>query len=840
MTVPIDHRVPLTDNQWALWRNLVVRGAGFAAGGPAVLAAAASSTLADTVLDLTSEIERTRETALGALRAKLSSAADRAPLLDAIRLLKKQRSVAPRDEHGAALEPLRRLSALDEQLRTVHAQYGDAFERDLTRISDDLAGIGADQRFREALLWQNRQAVATAVDPIVRKEHGSDARNAKQRKQEEMIASYLQRYCLKNDTIGFFGPIGWASIASDGPALLVEPGRGLLADRRVYFESWAIDALAEVLAREPELECWLAPRLSYAVDFDGTHVHLPNGASLELRPDDAALVRECDGERTVEQIAAAITNSAASVANVLDRLRALRDRGVVSLGLTVPLSMHADRALHRVLERIGDPTLRQRLLASVEELLQARDRVASAAGNPCELERAMLDLESRFTRITGRESTRSAGQMYAGRTLVFEDCRRDLDMRIGRSVVDALGPPLSLLLASARWLTCDTARRYVAAFEDVYRTASGAAGNRPVTLAGFVERTHPVLFGTKGTFVHESVAILQQRWSEILRLDEHGRHATYSSESLRPAVQSAFDAAEPGWPLARFHSPDLMISARSVEDVRRGDYLLVVGEMHIASNTLGWANFLEQSLAAHELFRAFDRDLPQPRLEPVVPKALWPGQAARLLPSLLSPKDFRLLLSGDAYSPAGPEAVRIGSFVVERAANGRLVARSRDGRLEFDLLTVFAQALTWEVTNKFRIVAPRAHCPRITVDRLVVARESWTFDAGEIAFAREKNESQRFLDARRWARQNGFPRHAFVKIPVEPKPFYVDFDSPIYVNILAKAIRRGAQAGPSSVTITEMLPTPDHAWLVDADGNRYTSELRMVAVDLSADGLRAA
>jgi hypothetical protein len=29
-----------------------------------------------------------------------------------------------------------------------------------------------------------------------------------------------------------------------------------------------------------------------------------------------------------------------------------------------------------------------------------------------------------------------------------------------------------------------------------------------------------------------------------------------------------------------------------------------------------------------------------------------------------------------------------------------------------------------------------------------------------------------------------------------------------------------------------MLPDPDHAWLPDAEGRRYTSELRLVAVDL--------
>ena len=33
------------------------------------------------------------------------------------------------------------------------------------------------------------------------------------------------------------------------------------------------------------------------------------------------------------------------------------------------------------------------------------------------------------------------------------------------------------------------------------------------------------------------------------------------------------------------------------------------------------------------------------------------------------------------------------------------------------------------------------------------------------------------------------------------------------------------------MTVVEMLPAPDQAWLTDARGQRYTAELRMVAVD---------
>jgi hypothetical protein len=50
---------------------------------------------------------------------------------------------------------------------------------------------------------------------------------------------------------------------------------------------------------------------------------------------------------------------------------------------------------------------------------------------------------------------------------------------------------------------------------------------------------------------------------------------------------------------------------------------------------------------------------------------------------------------------------------------------------------------------------------------------------------------------------------------------------------MSRSLRRARRnAGDAAmVTVAEMLPTPDQVWLTDARGVRYTSELRMVAVD---------
>ena len=72
----------------------------------------------------------------------------------------------------------------------------------------------------------------------------------------------------------------------------------------------------------------------------------------------------------------------------------------------------------------------------------------------------------------------------------------------------------------------------------------------------------------------------------------------------------------------------------------------------------------------------------------------------------------------------------------------------------------------------------------------------------------------------------------FARVSFEMKPVYVDFESPVSVDVLAKFLRRGAkESSEMLVTVTEMLPTPRQCWLTDAEGKRYTSELRVIAVN---------
>jgi hypothetical protein len=600
----------------------------------------------------------------------------------------------------------------------------------------------------------------------------------------------------------------------------------------VYFEAWCIDMLAKALARDATLAPWMKPRRMPFIHVEGATLFQPGRPGETLPSPLAPILAACDGRWSAKELATRLLQDGSAPVRdeveVYGVLQILLQRRLISWTFEVPVQTHPELHLRAALEKIGEPNLRTHALSWLDRLEQKRDAVRAASGDVKRLDAALGDLEATFTALTGTASTRSPGTYYAGRTLVYVDCLRDVrDISIGADVLEALGEPLCLLLMSARWLTYEVAARFRPVFMETFAVLSRKSGSSVVDLPSFWFAALPkVRDGVIAAAVHRE---FQRRWSSVLDLQPAQSSVRYSTAEIRERVDHAFTAPGPGWAGARYHSPDLFIEAPSVEAICRGDYRVVLGELHVALNTLRHASCVAQHPSPHELFASLDRDIPQPRVVPVPPRqGAW--GTSRLHQGLVSRKDYRISFLQDLGGYPVSQALPMGSLLVE-VCDGELVTRSRNGKLRFSIIEVFADALTDLVFEGFEMVEPSPHTPRIAFDRMIVHRETWRFRASEMPFAWNRDEQKRFLGARRWWCSNRLPRFVFVKTPVG-RGFYVDFDSIPYVNILAKAARRAAEVEAEAlVTVTEILPTHTDLWLVDADGNHYTSEFRMVAVD---------
>ncbi|WP_439944197.1 lantibiotic dehydratase [Streptomyces sp. BBFR115] len=757
--------VPLGD-KWQLWRQFALRGPGFPADGVLRLAAPALARAAD---------------ALGP-RAALT---------------------------GPAWK-----------------DFEAAFDEAAVDGARELQRIAARPDFQAAVAWQNRAVLGRAVEPFVRWEPSAAGRTSGHRQREELVAHYWQRFCVKNDTIGFFGPVGWGSLDPDRPGVTVEPGEGLVARTEVYFSSWSIDELAKVLDADPRLREWVAPRRMPYLRIGAAAILLPGRPAQPATELELAALRLCDGRRPAREIRRELADRA-TPQQVEDLFDQLVRRRWIARNLEVPAGTHPERHLRRWLERVGDAPARRRGLGMLEVLERGRAAVAAAATGP-ELTAALAALEADFRELTDTAAARAKDSTTAPcRTLVYSDSVRAATATVGAEVLQAL-EPLDLLMTSAGWLTSQLASRVLARAEQVHERLSTATG-APVDLASFWFASMPVLHGDAAV---EAAALQHEfwrRWSAILRLREREGNVAVAAADIAGAVRAAFDKRPAGWTAARYLSPDVMLAADGPQAVERGEFELVLGELHVAINTLGASLFVHQHPAPAELFAQTDLDHPRPRLMPLLPKEHRARLSARVRHALVRPEDYQIALLDHGADPHRERTVPSAEAVVERQ-DGRLVVRLPDGAV-FGVLEVFAHVLTTLVIDLCRLLPEADHTPRITVDRLVLARETWRYAGAALDCVQDKKEARRFVRVRRWHAASGLPRFVFVTMPTEPRPFFVDFESPAYVNLFAKAVRRLARQDPEGrLTVTEMLPSPEQTWLTDAEGNRYTSELRFVAL----------
>ena len=699
------------------------------------------------------------------------------------------------------------------------------------RIVAAVEAIAEDERFQEAVLWQNRHAAHTGLRLWRERPGPAGGRNKRVRAREALVAKYWQRYCGKNDTVGFFGPVGWGRVDPAVESTSALPGPDLVERRTVGFETWCLVELARALAADDRLAAWLPPSISADCCLDGPLLHRPRQPPLRLSAAEAALLARCDGRTPARDIAHALAadpnGGVRREADVLLLLDVLRRRGIVRWDLEPPNHPSAQRRLRERLEAVGDPEVREPALAALDRLDRARAQVARAAG-PRELDARLGELAGTFTDLTSRPATRAGGEVYAARTLVYLDCRRGLELTVGRDVLDALAEPLALLLQSARWLTWETRRAYEAALADLYRELALEARSARVEMAELWHWSRELLFGGGALPVDPVLAAFRARWDDLLGLDGHGDLVEVSAASLRPRAAEAFAAPRPGWPAARYHSPDVQVAATSLEDIRAGRFEAVLGELHIAWNTLDSALFVGQHPDPGELLAAVEADVPEVRVLPLLPGD-WPRETVRMRQVLRRPSDLRLAI---APAPACSDHLPLAGLVVEEV-EGRLRARSRDGRHDLDLIDLYGAFLSMVVADAFRVLSRGPRRPRVRIDRLTVVRRTWSFRAADIGFTSERDEAARFLQARRWSVAAGLPRYVFVQVPGELKPFFVDLEGPVSVNVLTTFVRTARERGHGEepVTVVEMLPEPERCWLPDAEGRRYASELRLVAVD---------
>ncbi len=385
-----------------------------------------------------------------------------------------------------------------------------------------------------------------------------------------LVANYLQRYCAKNETIGFFGPMGWGRWVGGCPAIAVRPGSHIVRRTSVHFEYWAIDALAQSMWSDPEMWRLTAPCLNPWCRIDGLALVDVRGQTRILPLETAKILAMCDGSMTSAEISEALIADAELGFKTAEQVHAALYKlsGKRLIAFALPVAPDPEKALRRHIAGIADDGAKGRLSGRLDQLELALGKLCGSKGAD-ELSHAFAGLESCFPRITGAKSSRCHGKTYAGRSLAYEDCERDLDLELGPDILNQLGSPLAPILHSLRWLSNAMAESYRRHFLDFYDKSDAAKSRHPLPLGTALYPLQSLLLG----MVRDALAQFHRRWAELLRFYPDESNVSFSAGRLLEQVKDAFPSDFPGWPQARFHSPDILIAAESTDDISRGDFI---------------------------------------------------------------------------------------------------------------------------------------------------------------------------------------------------------------------------------------------------------------------------
>ena len=270
--------------------------------------------------------------------------------------------------------------------------------------------------------------------------------------------------------------------------------------------------------------------------------------------------------------------------------------------------------------------------------------------------------------------------------------------------------------------------------------------------------------------------------------------------------------------LRLFSSPDIMLCAPNLEALERGEYKIVLSEVH--ASVMLW----EAWMLAYPEFPQFARDLE-------AGMATLPGHERQAY--IIPPRQHRnFILEYPGYSIEAfsrsvkprEQVIPFGELNVARSADGvELEWGSRQQQLELSCappealhLAIFSAPIV-----RYEPMSLGRHTPRVEINGIVYQREKWRFEADELStFLGDAVGFELFLRCQEFREQLGCPEHVFVNASAEVKPFYLNWSNFFLLELLAHLARTNER-----LSVTEMLPLPEDCWLADEHGH-YMCELR--------------
>lgn len=636
-----------------------------------------------------------------------------------------------------------------------------------------------------------------------------DKRPSKIRTLEMRFYSYLQRFCSKNDTASFFGPMNYAKWDKEQLAnVKLESTVGKYSDRIVHYSFWMVKELAKRIAEEADFRPYLTPKLHPMCKYDHDKVsfihikkelHLPETFRKILQ----AIVTD---SHTLYELSHQLNLKMPTLNHYLKQLE---QKKMIILDIEIPSTIFDPFTyLYSWVQNLPPIDLKNEWLNILEQFVKYKEEVLTK--DLAYRQKVTAQMETLFEQVTHLPARRNQGQMYADRTLYYEECKGTInEMSFGKhfheDFMKRIKPIFDISAAYG-----DVLRNYYQTIaRRLFKKIQGQRSQIPY--CEFIYQSQALLEAEDIDLSFSPLEHFHQQLEQLVHIRQDNGVAKLSESDVR-----LFDRFRN---YAECHtSPDIMFSAKSIEALAKGDYKIVLGEVHqfIAM----WGSQLlfdperekvneeiNQMLEKLPMYRQLSVILNTRRHKGLIHES-FPGTIIQLFgaPSeranhVVEIRDLYVTEEGDELS------------LVDTNGNQHYLYNSGDENIH---LWAFAPSRVSSPAIQFT-----GHTPRIEINDVIFQRERWDIGAEELlTICNQEDPFLIYVEMQRLKQKFQLPRYLFFKVKSEKKPYYFDFENFFSVEMLHSLLKKNKE-----VSFIEMEPSPENLWLKD-DNGKYCFEMR--------------
>jgi DNA-binding HxlR family transcriptional regulator len=696
-------------------------------------------------------------------------------------------------------------------------QVESKFNQELSIKREQLKAYFDSEDFRQAVFISNPD-MYQHIDRYM-KHFQSHSRPSKVKRIEKKLFTYLQRFCGKNESASFFGPLNYGQVEPnideywDGSFIETKN----LQKREAFLSYWAVKALAKAVAKENELApyvplqipSWIVVRKEYVVLSSGKRINLP-AWMMEImhyiQETSSCLWKLQNHFNHIE------------AGQLKASLEKLISKGLIHREWIIPSTVV--HPLHRLLEQLRelpDSLAKNKWCQALDELAS---EVTKLANLPIvEKRRSFAHLEETFTKLTGEPSRRGKASLYADRFIYYEDAQGHIqEFRFGKPFIEDLQTKLagSLNMSAAYgeeiWAYYQELGRNV--YEDMQVEARNdekrQLANSGIPFSSFINKLRQTYSDVpqlpKSSFSNKIEAIIREKGTEqrVVKL-------TSDQLNVFPSNRSFYSL------------PDLFLQAENIEALRNGDVQIILAKLHHHLLMHNWMTYFYQDK------ERLERDLVQlvQKLDHEDGTVLSGLEIMRRNKAYY---DYPTTVIEYAEKPdSSKESIKLTDLIVVRNDDGHLELQEKNTSRPIELYVPLADQvhyLPFAMFSKPMLlhvpISSGKHTPRIVIDDVVYQRERWFFYTKQLVDLFHQLQGPLLLKkVEEWRQAEGIPEVVYIKGSDVRKPYWVDFKNYFSLELMQQILLEN-----NEITIEEMLPDPHHLWLKSRKGS-HSCELRM-------------